>query len=520
MMENLVRTSRRLPVDVTLVGMSAALLSALSPTVGAEVTDAEYGQSAAHCIKIDYRKEAGEAGNTRAYFRNTCNKELTLFWCEPGGSLSVTKCRQGPSWPSLDSNDIDFPLHKRNYYYSQGVGMKPLATYNILLPKNSFRYAACFGIRAVAEWFSSERDGTYYCYPKRPGLQHSQRKRLARYVQERLTALGYDPGPIDGDAGPRTNDAIRRFQSAAGLSVDGEISSTLLMKLRTARKRAQRRQAAAKEKRLYGSIAFWQGHNGRFAWGMSWNSGSGTRARRGALRACRVYTDICSEVAKFRNTCAALAVSDGAGFATAGGDTTAAAERAALSKCRDGRTNCRIEVSRCAKPQGGSYRGTGTRTTSPTRVAKTAPATGAELMIIASHRNDAWGLGWGNDNLSAHRAAVADCKKRGGCKDLYALESIRSGCVALAHSTLGINPYDSLLPLGLVQARTKSEAERFASEACEKAVYVDKVQRSHQEDESLYSDPERSLQVRKQLYERYPLSRVIGSCKGTVSQCM
>ena len=228
--------------------------------------------------------------------------------------------------------------------------MKPLATDKRLAPTNGFRYAACFGIRAVAEWFSSDRDGRYHCYPRQPGVQHSQRKKLARYVQERLTVLGYDPGPIDGDLGPRTKDAVKRFQSVAGLTVDGRISSTLLTKLRTARKTAQRRQPPAQEKRLYGSIAFRQGQNDRYAWGMSWNSSSGTKARRGALRACREHAQTCREVANFSNKCAALAVSDGAGFATAGGDTTAAAERAALSKCRDGRTNCRIEVSRVPNP--------------------------------------------------------------------------------------------------------------------------------------------------------------------------
>jgi hypothetical protein len=33
-----------------------------------------------------------------------------------------------------------------------------------------------------------------------------------RAVQQRLTALGYGPGPIDGNAGRRTNAAIKRFQ--------------------------------------------------------------------------------------------------------------------------------------------------------------------------------------------------------------------------------------------------------------------------------------------------------------------
>lgn len=40
-----------------------------------------------------------------------------------------------------------------------------------------------------------------------------------RSVQERLKALGFDPGPIDGDMGPRTESAIMAFKRAAGLKL-------------------------------------------------------------------------------------------------------------------------------------------------------------------------------------------------------------------------------------------------------------------------------------------------------------
>ena len=47
-------------------------------------------------------------------------------------------------------------------------------------------------------------------------------------IQEELAARGYDPGPIDGIAGRRTYEAIRRYQAAAGLPVDGRPSPDLL----------------------------------------------------------------------------------------------------------------------------------------------------------------------------------------------------------------------------------------------------------------------------------------------------
>ncbi len=42
-----------------------------------------------------------------------------------------------------------------------------------------------------------------------------------RALQRALAAAGFDLGPIDGDIGPRTKDAIRAFQRAHGLVVDG-----------------------------------------------------------------------------------------------------------------------------------------------------------------------------------------------------------------------------------------------------------------------------------------------------------
>lgn len=42
-----------------------------------------------------------------------------------------------------------------------------------------------------------------------------------RVLQERLSALGYDPGPLDGIFGPKTDVAVRAFQESMGLTVDG-----------------------------------------------------------------------------------------------------------------------------------------------------------------------------------------------------------------------------------------------------------------------------------------------------------
>ena len=44
-----------------------------------------------------------------------------------------------------------------------------------------------------------------------------------RQIQQALANAGFDPGPIDGKMGKRTRSAIRTFQSANGLVVDGKV---------------------------------------------------------------------------------------------------------------------------------------------------------------------------------------------------------------------------------------------------------------------------------------------------------
>lgn len=51
-------------------------------------------------------------------------------------------------------------------------------------------------------------------------------------VQRNLAAAGYDPGPADGIAGPKTRDAIRRYQRDHDLLVDGDPSPELAAHIR------------------------------------------------------------------------------------------------------------------------------------------------------------------------------------------------------------------------------------------------------------------------------------------------
>ncbi|MBG3112670.1 peptidoglycan-binding protein [Proteus mirabilis] len=64
--------------------------------------------------------------------------------------------------------------------------------------------------------------------PKKPNAQYT------REAQQLLTDLGYDPGPVDGDYGRRTADAVRAFQKAQGIVVDGWVSESLIETLQSA----------------------------------------------------------------------------------------------------------------------------------------------------------------------------------------------------------------------------------------------------------------------------------------------
>ena len=65
--------------------------------------------------------------------------------------------------------------------------------------------------------------------------------RRVRALQRRLRTLKVDPGPVDGRYGPRTEAAVRRFQHAHGLAVDGIVGSHTARRLQRAQNQAAAR---------------------------------------------------------------------------------------------------------------------------------------------------------------------------------------------------------------------------------------------------------------------------------------
>ena len=68
---------------------------------------------------------------------------------------------------------------------------------------------------------AAEAQPTQLVKAELPLLRRGALGPAAAACQAALYEQGFDPGGIDGDFGPRTEDALRRFQTAAGLESDG-----------------------------------------------------------------------------------------------------------------------------------------------------------------------------------------------------------------------------------------------------------------------------------------------------------
>jgi peptidoglycan hydrolase-like protein with peptidoglycan-binding domain len=58
---------------------------------------------------------------------------------------------------------------------------------------------------------------------------------LVRNVQQALNGKGYNAGPVDGQWGPATEDALTRFQQAAGVAQTGAPDRSTLTALGVAK---------------------------------------------------------------------------------------------------------------------------------------------------------------------------------------------------------------------------------------------------------------------------------------------
>jgi hypothetical protein len=117
----------------------------------------------------------------------------------------------------------------RGYYY--GGSTYPYYGYYSSWPSASYGYYpyAYYGNSPYSYNGGYANSYSYY----QPGYTYYQRgygydDATVAAVQRRLGELGYDPGMVDGVAGPQTRAAIAAFQSTHGMVVDGAITARLL----------------------------------------------------------------------------------------------------------------------------------------------------------------------------------------------------------------------------------------------------------------------------------------------------
>ena len=110
------------------------------------------------------------------------------------------------------------------------------------------RNAACTAGATIDGWFgttSAEREkdcgpaaGQSARYTGKPTRAEAPLTDTATVsdLQLRLKTLGYDPGPADGQLGPKTRAAIRAYQRDSGLKADGQVTASLLKRMKVERR--------------------------------------------------------------------------------------------------------------------------------------------------------------------------------------------------------------------------------------------------------------------------------------------
>lgn len=120
----------------------------------------------------------------------------------------------------------DYNSRCGSYRYRQGSqsrAERDVEAYRSQIVSEAIRDARQLGSRSYP---SVSPGASTSSAPKKPNAQHT------REAQQLLTDLGYDPGPVDGDYGRRTADAVKAFQRDAGITQDGWIDQDLLSVLR------------------------------------------------------------------------------------------------------------------------------------------------------------------------------------------------------------------------------------------------------------------------------------------------
>ncbi|HEY7251320.1 MAG TPA: peptidoglycan-binding domain-containing protein [Methylomirabilota bacterium] len=65
----------------------------------------------------------------------------------------------------------------------------------------------------------------------RPGTPPQPARRYVREAQRVLRDLGHEPGPVDGVVGPRTREALAKYQRSEKIAVTGRLDPETMVRL-------------------------------------------------------------------------------------------------------------------------------------------------------------------------------------------------------------------------------------------------------------------------------------------------
>jgi localization factor PodJL len=118
--------------------------------------------------------------------------------------------------------------------YASGMGVEPSDREAL----RWFRLAKAQGVQVENQFLHAASIQTYMKQVDQQAARSRQaafeQQKRVREIQQLLTDLGYEPGPVDGLFGSKTRAAIQTFQREKGLEPDGRATDSVLNALKKA----------------------------------------------------------------------------------------------------------------------------------------------------------------------------------------------------------------------------------------------------------------------------------------------